>query len=353
MNRLTAELERAATNFATEPQLDDVLVRSGRRRTRTRRRYAVGTTVAAMAVVGAAVTFGRGPAEGEQQADQPPVESGGIPLAPVASADLGKARGMVITTSDPSGGSTPAPGSGLVRLDPNSTDRGQPFVVVLRRDGGHLGQDTVTITFPATPTLTAPQRPLDMLGDTITAVERSRLILNTPDGMLQLQGAGISRAVLLDIAESVDIVDGRPRVALAQMSEFSEWTTDSAAPAWTAGARYGCFDLGEADALGNGLCYTEMAPLAGFQQAILRDGFILGPLIDGHQSVVSAVGGGNATLAWEPEPGIVAMIGYSGSMYGEEQLAAMVRLANRTTQLPTEEWARVEAQVVSQDNAWG
>jgi hypothetical protein len=65
---------------------------------------------------------------------------------------------------------------------------------------------------------------------------------------------------------------------------------------------------------------------------------------------VSAVGGGNATLSWEPRPGIVAFVGYSGNGLADEQIKALARLAARTAVLPPAEWAATQPQVVNQTN---
>ena len=65
-------------------------------------------------------------------------------------------------------------------------------------------------------------------------------------------------------------------------------------------ARYGCDSLGEADVLG-ALCYAGLTTSPGFESA-LGGGFTPGPDLDGRPTAVSSIGGGNATLAWEPHP---------------------------------------------------
>lgn len=115
-------------------------------------------------------------------------------------------------------------------------------------------------------------------------------------------------------------------------------------------ARYGCEPLGEKDAMGAGLCYTGLTTSAGFLEAVYATGFTRGPLVDGHPSLVSAVGGGNATLAWEPQPGVVAYIGYSGDGLGDEQIEALRRLAERSTVVSPAEWSTTRPQIVTQTN---
>jgi hypothetical protein len=115
--------------------------------------------------------------------------------------------------------------------------------------------------------------------------------------------------------------------------------------------RYGCYEVGEQGALG-GLCYTGLTTSPGFEAALYGHGFQSGPLVHSHPSVVSTVGGGNATLAWEPQPGLIAYVGYSGNALAAEQIAALTRLANRSTLISAAEWSSSQPQEVTQPNDW-
>ena len=101
-----------------------------------------------------------------------------------------------------------------------------------------------------------------------------------------------------------------------------------------------------------GLCYTGITTSPGFENALYRVGYQPGPLVHGHPSVVSTVGGGNATLAWEPQPGLVAYVGYSGPALANEQIDALTRLAATSNVISPAEWTASHPQVVSQTNDW-
>jgi hypothetical protein len=112
--------------------------------------------------------------------------------------------------------------------------------------------------------------------------------------------------------------------------------------------RYGSGELAEQAALGNGLTYTGVISGGGFEDqlyAVHADG---GGLVGGRPAVVSSVSGGNATLAWEPVPGVVAYVGYSGAELDDEAVAALRRLAGRVRTLTTAEWRAMNPQTFDQ-----
>ncbi len=147
-------------------------------------------------------------------------------------------------------------------------------------------------------------------------------------------------------------MNGRPVVNLGlSLTSFRLVAAGPQHPTLIREARFGCDALGEESVLG-AFCYTGFTTSPGFEDAVYTTGFEPGPLVDGHPSVISSVGGGNATLAWEPQPGIVAYIGYSGVSLGGEQAAALARLAGRATILSPAEWSATRPQVVTQSTQW-
>ena len=68
---------------------------------------------------------------------------------------------------------------------------------------------------------------------------------------------------------------------------------------------------------------------------------------------MSAIFGGNATLAWEPAPGLVAYVGYSGSSLSDRAVAALLRLAQRSRPLDDAQWRARQPQTVDQTNTPG
>lgn len=73
----------------------------------------------------------------------------------------------------------------------------------------------------------------------------------------------------------------------------------------------------------------------------------------GGPTVVTSALGGNDLLAWEPEPGLVAYVGYSGASLDEGAVATLHRIAERTRLLSTEQWQATRPQANDQTNDFG
>ena len=135
------------------------------------------------------------------------------------------------------------------------------------------------------------------------------------------------------------------------MSEFTVVAAGPTRPRSIREARYGRDALGGADTRG-ALCYTGLATSPGFENSRYTRGFRAGPVVPGRPTVVSGVGGGNATLAWEPRPGVIAYVGYSGNAVGDAQIAALAGLAQRAVILSADDWTATRPGVNQQNNAW-
>lgn len=63
------------------------------------------------------------------------------------------------------------------------------------------------------------------------------------------------------------------------------------------------------------------------------------PVGDVHEApaVASTVGGGNGTVAWEPSPGLVAYVGWSGAPLSAHTAATAFRLAKASQILSARE----------------
>jgi hypothetical protein len=110
--------------------------------------------------------------------------------------------------------------------------------------------------------------------------------------------------------------------------------------------------VGEGAALGDGLTFTGVASGGGYEDLLFmvadhRDGEPVG----GRPTVVSQAFGGNGGIAWEPVPGVVAYIGYSGSLMDGAAVAALQRLAVRARVMTSAQWAEAGAHVQDQTNA--
>jgi hypothetical protein len=117
--------------------------------------------------------------------------------------------------------------------------------------------------------------------------------------------------------------------------------------------RYGSETLGEAEALGNGLTFTGVVTGGGFEDQLYAQPTRPGGTVHCRPAIASGVLGGNGTLAWEPYPGTVAYVGYSGSMMNVEAVAALQRIAYRCRALRGSEWQASRPDVQNQTNDVG
>jgi len=72
--------------------------------------------------------------------------------------------------------------------------------------------------------------------------------------------------------------------------------------------------------------------------------------VQNHPAVESGVNGGNGTLAWEPQPGVIAYVGYSGGAMDGAAEQALVTLADASHPLDQTQWDATNPQVVEQQN---
>ena len=323
MNELTEVLTRQAAQSRPVPNLNDVRTRVDRRHRRARAGRIIvisATLVGALAGL-LAVTIIRSADDAKTAATNPPTE--------VAVGPIG---GLSISGAGVSGSYPPTK---LVRSDPAAASGA--YAVVVRRVDGDLGADNAVITYPVADGLQSGS---------------NALVMSRPGGRILVRSVGLDADEVTAIANATQVVDGRPIVRLpGSMYDFAVGAIDTERPSAIHETRYGCDEVGEASALG-ALCYTGLTTSPGFEAALYSHGFQPGPLVQGHPSVVSAVGGGNATLAWEPQPGLIAYVGYSGNALAAEQIAALARLANRSTLISAAAWSAGQPQEVTQPNDW-
>jgi hypothetical protein len=153
---------------------------------------------------------------------------------------------------------------------------------------------------------------------------------------------------LIAIAAGTTVVTGRPVVrppggyAVVTSGPYRSPTIHQ--------LRTGSSVVGEQAALGDGLTYTGVASGGGFEDQLYvvptRDGGRVG----GRPAVVSSLFGGNATIAWEPAPGLVAYVGYSGAELDADAVAALRRLAGRVRTLTDAQWRALDPQTIDQVN---
>ncbi|GAA3935221.1 hypothetical protein Aau02nite_23800 [Amorphoplanes auranticolor] len=240
-----------------------------------------------------------------------------------------------------------AAGGGLDRRDPTA-GRG-PWTVVVRRRDGSLGRLGAVVTFPvAAPP--AGARTVQVGG---TEGKAGPGTVTWPVGGAYARVRGdLPEPALIAIAARTSVAGGRPVVpeppaghAVAGSGPYRPPTIHE--------IRYGSAELGEQAALGGGITYTGVARGGGFEDQLYAVTGTAAGQVGGRPAVVSPVMGGNGSLAWEPAPGVVAYIGYSGASLDDNAVAALLRLAQRSRPLDDGRWRATRPRAVEQSNEPG
>jgi hypothetical protein len=243
-------------------------------------------------------------------------------------------------------GAVPAvPGAGLDRCDRTAVDG--PWTVVVRRPGGSLGRQGAVVTFPVEPRRAGRGVAVD--GRRGTA-EPGMVTWPLAGEHARIRG-DLSEAELVAIAARTTVADGRP--AVDPPAGFAVVTSGPYRPPAVHELRYASGAVGERATLGDGMAYTGVTSGGGFEDQLYAVPTTDGGPVHGRPSVVSSVSGGNATLAWEPAPGLVAYVGYSGRQSDAGTAAALHRLAGRTRVLSHAEWRAAGPATVDQPNEPG
>lgn len=232
------------------------------------------------------------------------------------------------------------PGFSLERCDRTAVDG--PWTVVVRRPDGSLGEHGAVVTFPVGAVTAGRSVGVDgVLGK----AESGMVIWPVAGAHARIRG-DLSEAELIAIAARTSVVAGRPTVHLP--AGYAVVSTGPYRPPTIHEVRYGSAAVGEQEALGDGLTYTGVTSGGGFEDQLYAALASNGGLVNGSPAVVSHVFGGNATLAWETTPGVVAYVGYSGSLLDDKAIAALQRLAEQTRALTGTEWRATNPQTNDQ-----
>lgn len=114
--------------------------------------------------------------------------------------------------------------------------------------------------------------------------------------------------------------------------------------------RYNSTRLGVTSALGDGLTYTGLTSGGGFEDAFYAEGATPDGTVHGAPAVLSLVQGGNDTLAWEPSPGVVAYVGWSGTPVSDKAVTALRTLAEGAYILTPSQWLATKPYLDDQEN---
>jgi hypothetical protein len=235
--------------------------------------------------------------------------------------------------------------SGLERCDRTAVDG--PWTVVVRRFDGSLGRHGAVVTFPAS--APAHARSVDV-GGAIGKAERGAVTWPVAGAHARIRG-DLTEAELIAIAARATFVNGRPAVHLSV--GYTVVSTGPYRAPTIHEARYSSAALAEQASLGNGLTYTGVTSGGGFEDQLYAVHTDNGGLVNGRPAIVSSVFGGNETIAWEPTPGIVAYIGYSGTPMNGEAITALQRLAAQARPLTSAQWQAINPQTIDQTNEPG
>lgn len=222
-----------------------------------------------------------------------------------------------------------------------------PWTVVVRRPYGSLGSNGAVVTFPVE--APPPGDRIEVNG--VAGSSAAKMVVWPIAGAYARVRGDLGEPELLRVAEGTTVVDGKPLVR--RVDGLVVISVGPYRPPSIHEMRYGSSAVGEAEALGDGLAYTGVVTGGGFEDQLYARQTSPGGTVHCRGAIVSTVRGGNATLAWEPLPGTVAYVGYSGSAVDAETLLALQRFADRCRVLSVSEWQAGRPDVQYQTNELG
>jgi hypothetical protein len=231
------------------------------------------------------------------------------------------------------------------RHDPSAT--AGPWTVTVRRADGSLARNGAVVTFPVRkPRVGRPIR----IGGAAGWDRRGEIVWPLAGSYARIRG-DLPRAQLVAIATRTAVSSGHPGVRAP--SGFSVVSTGPARPHVLREARYGSDEVGESGELSNGLTFTGVARCGGIEDRLYAEDSRRAGSVEGKPAVVTSGLVGNAVLAWEPEPGLVAYVGYSGAALDPGAISALRRLAERSRLLSSQQWQATGPTTVDQINDFG
>lgn len=238
----------------------------------------------------------------------------------------------------------PSPGGALDRRDTRATSG--PWAVVVRRPGGSLGRGGAVVTFPVNDT---PLGRAVRVGDGAGRVTTGEVIWSITGGRARVRG-DLSEAALLRIAAATRITSGRPTVH--PPAGYRVVRTGPYRSPHIRELRYGGAQLAASRVIG-GLVYTGVTTGIDFEDQLFASYAAPCGTVHGSPAVVSRVGGGNGTIAWQPAPGLVGYVGYSSSELSSSVVEALHGLAESARYLDAARWLAAKPQVIDQLNDAG
>jgi hypothetical protein len=318
---LRGELEREAQRVTPAPAFEGVVHRVAQRRRRRRATAAMASAMVLIVALGAVMILRR-------DAASTPADAPGDRLAALV------VDGMPLAPDDTT------PGGGYAHtIDRRDVTAGVgAWTVVVRAADGALGYHSAIVTFPvAAATLGEPVSVLGATGLTAGST------ITWPIGGAWARVRGdLAHDQLLALAVATTVVGGRPSVTAVDDLDV--------APA----RPYRASDVNEVRLYNAstvlGFVYTGVLRAGFFEDLLLAQPDRRAITVHGHRAVVSDIEGGNATLAWEPSPGVVAYVGYSGPSLTDAILAELARIADHTSMIDRAAWTATDPQVIDDHN---
>jgi hypothetical protein len=219
-----------------------------------------------------------------------------------------------------------------------------PWTVVVRRSDGSLGRHGAVVTYPVpAPASGRGVRAAGVVGRS----EPGLLTWPLAGGYAEVRG-DLTEPALAAIAAGTSVRGCVPE--LRPPPGYAVVATGPYRSPSVREIRYDPTTLGPAGRQLGGLVYTGVTSGGGFEDQIYRHGSRPAGTVGGRPAVLSQVYGGSATLAWEPAPGVVVFVGYSGNPPEAGTSAALRALAGRAHQVSPAEWAAARPQVIDQAN---
>jgi len=233
----------------------------------------------------------------------------------------------------------------LTRSDPTAVIG--PWTVVVRRVDGSLGRYGAVVTYPAPTNDGAITGASIRVGSASGISGRGFILWPLGNGQARIRG-DLPQADLVHIAELTTVVAGRPQVR--PPAGFRVIARAPSRLLLVHEIRYASADLGVGPALGDGLTYTGLTSGGGFEDALYAERATPAGTVHGAAAVLSSVQGGNGTLAWEPSPGVVAYVGWSGAPVSAKAVTALRTLAEGARILTPSQWLATKPQLDDQEN---
>ncbi|OFE17072.1 hypothetical protein BA895_18035 [Humibacillus sp. DSM 29435] len=212
------------------------------------------------------------------------------------------------------------------------------WTVVVRRDDGSLGHHGAVVTYPV-PAAPRENRNRVSVGPVDGVATAGQIVWPVGGQYARVRG-DLSLTVLAQIAATTRVVDGRPQVA--PPLRFTVISRSPSRMPLVHQLRYYQGALG--------MTYTGLARGGSFEDALYAGTVTLMGKVNEAPAVASTVGGGNGTVAWEPSPGLVAYVGWSGAPLSKSTEAAAFRLAQSSRILSAREWLTLGPQLIDQPN---